>query len=338
MKSSPTPPAAGNASSTLLTLLQVAGIVGLLIWAIMLKRDLEATHQELATVRNRPAPANNLQGENRSLRSQVAELEAQLAEAKSLAAAAPAPVPPKPAPAAPASPMSAIASLMNNPALRNQIAATQKRMVEMRYAELFTQLQLSPEQRARFIDLFSETQSAATDVGLKLLSGNLSPAEQAGIRQQAKDMDASTEAKVREFLGDDAKFAVYKQFNEQQTERTQVSALKNSLNQSGLPPLTTEQSAALTDIMYSERKNFPFTPNPSADPADRLTAPSPEAVEARIRDQTTLNERIANRAATVLNADQLTAFRREQAVRVESIKTSSEMARQLLGGALPASK
>ncbi len=331
----------GKALPAVLTFVQIAGIIGLVTWAILLKRDVQALQEQLKAERARPAPTNNLQNENRALRSQVAELQQQLSDAKLAAVVAPTPPPPaatpNPAPAAPANPIAALAATMNNPAMRNLVASTQKRILETRYADLFAQLQFSPEQRARFLDVLSETQSSATDVGLKLLTGNLSPAEQATIRQQAKEIDANTDAKMREFFGDDAKFAAYKQYNEQQAERTQVSSLKTTLGQSGLPGLTNEQAAALTDIMYSERKNFVFTPPPAADAANPM-AMSAAAIEARMRDQTTLNDQIANRAATVLSPEQLAALRRDQANRVESLKTSSDFMRQMLGGAQPAAK
>jgi hypothetical protein len=332
-------PASGKTVSPVFSLIQTLCVLGVLIWAALLKRELASTKKDLAALRERPAVAESAARETAALRERVATLESQLAAAASLAmeskpVAAPAPAP-TPA-AAPASPMSAIAAMANNPAMRNLMAASQKRIIENRYTELFALLQFSPEQRSGFVDMMAEVQASQTDIGLKVLSGNLSAQEQESLKQQVANAEASTEQKVREFFGDEAKFATFKQYNEQQSERTQVNALRTSLAQTGQQPLSTDQASALTEIMYTERKNFRFTP--SGDPANPIAAPSAEAVETRVRDQEMLNNRIAERAAAVLSPEQLANLRRNQAQRQEAIKASSETVRQLLGGALAAPK
>jgi hypothetical protein len=340
MKNDPAPvPAPGKTLQNFLTLAQIACVAALMVWVFLLKRDLASAEERLAALRQRPAPAVNLQKENQVLRAKVADLESQLAAA---AAVPVAPVKPTVAtvatPPPPATQGVAIAALMNNPAMRTMMATTQRRVLETRFAELFTQLQLSPEQRARFIDLLSEGQAATTDAGLKLVTGNLSAMEQAALRQQLKDLSDGLDPKIREFLGDDAKFALYKQFTDQQTERSQLTRLNASLAQSGQPPLSTEQSAALTSIMYAERKSFSFTPSPSGDPANPMAVPSTEAMDTMVREQAQLQNRIADRAAAVLSPEQLASLRRDQAARLENLKTSAEMARQVLGGTAAAPK
>ena len=340
MKNDPVPvPAPGKAFQNILTLVQIACVAALMAWVFLLKRDLASAEEKLAALRQRPAPAVNLQKENQVLRAQVADLESQVA------AAAAAPVAPaKPAvatvvaPPAPANPGAALAAAMNNPAMRTMMATVQKRALETRYAELFTQLQLSPEQRARFIELLSEGQAASTEAGLKLVGGNLSATELAALRQQVKAVADGLDPKIREFLGDDAKFALYKQFTDQQPERTQLNALKASLAQSGQPPLSAEQAEALTSIMYMERKSFSFTPSPSGDPANPMAIPSAEAMETRYREQEQLQNRIAERAAAILSPEQLASLRRDQAARQESMKAATEMARQMLSGTPAAPK
>ena len=328
-------PAPGKTLQNILTLAQFAGVAALLVWVFLLKRDLASAEQELAELHRRPAPAGNVLNENQALRARVAELESQVAAAAATTPEAKPTAAPVPAPPAPANPVAALASVMNNPGMRTMMATMQKRALETRFAELFTQLQFSPEQRARFIDLLSEGQAATTEAGLKLVSGNLSPAEQAALRQQVKELTDAIDPKVREFLGDDAKFAVYKQFTEQQNERAQVSSLKASLAQAGQQPLSADQSALLTNLMYAERKSFSFTPSPGGDPANPLAIPSAEATEIRMREQEQLQNRIADRAASILSPEQLITLRQDQARRLEAMKASTEMARQMLGGAQP---
>lgn len=335
MKNDSTPaPASGKALQHILTLIQFACLAALVAWVVVLKRDLGVAEQELAALRQRPAPDLNVKKDNQALRARVADLEAQVATATAAAVvpATPAPRPPAVVPTAPAptNTGAALAAAMNSPVMRNMMAAAQKRSIETRYAELFTMLQLTPEQRARFVDVLSEGQAVTTEAGLKLMSGNLGAAEQAAVRQQLKELSESTEPKLRELLGDDARFALYKQFNDQQPERTQLTMLKTNLIQSGLPTLTAEQSTALAGIMYEERKSFRYSPSPSGDPANPMAIPTAEAMETRLREQEQLQNRIADRAAAILSPEQLAALRRDQARQQESVKAGTEMARQLL--------
>lgn len=341
MKNDSTPaPVPGKALQNILTLVQFACLAALVAWVFVLKRDLGVAEQELATLRQRPAPDLTVKKDNQALRARVADLELQVAAANAATAAAAAPVAPAPrspvaAPAAPAptNTGAALAAAMNSPAMRTMMATIQKRSLETRYGELFTQLQLTPEQRARFLEVLTEGQSGLTEAGLKLMSGNLGAAEQAALRQQIKELSESTEPKIRELLGDDARFALYKQFNDQQPERTQLNALKANLVQSGQPPLTAEQSTALATIMYEERKTFRYSPSASGDPANPMAIPTAEAMETRHREQEQLQNRIADRAAAILSPEQLAALRRDQARQQESLKTATDVARQMLGGA-----
>lgn len=335
MPNPPAPAPAPKSSGTFFTILLLAGLAALLVWALQLKRELGRAEAEIAGLHQRPTPAvpDSVLRENQSLRAQVAALELEVATmAVAAAGKPPAAAPAAVTPAAPANPLAALAATLNNPAMAAMRATTQKRALETRFAELFTQLQFTPEQRARFIDVAYEAQAPLMEASLKLVTGNLSPAEQAAIRQSAEEGGKAVDGKIRDFLGDDAKFAAYQQYQEQQPERTQLNTLKASLAQGGEPPLSADQSRALTEIMYAERKSFPLTPMPR-DAANPLAAPSPEAVATRLREQEQLQNRIAERAGAVLSPEQLAALRRENARRLETLKASSEMARQMLGGA-----
>ncbi|MEO7413404.1 MAG: hypothetical protein ABIZ81_08595 [Opitutaceae bacterium] len=334
----PSSPPSRNLFHTVVTVVQFGVVAAVLVWAFLLKRDLVSVEKELTALRGRSAPVASTSRETAALHERILTLESQLAAAAAMAMESKPPVATAPAPAsAPANPMATLAAAMNNPAMRNLMATSQKRALETRFAELFTQLQFSPEQRIRFVELASEAQASITEAGLKLASGNLSTTEKEMLRLQVKEGEVTADAKIRDFLGDDAKYATYKQFTEQAPERTQLTALKTSLAQSGQEPLSAEQAAALTNIMYAERKTFSFTPNAGGDP-NSMAVPTAEAVETRLRDQEQLNNRIADRAATVLNAEQLAGLRRTQAARQETLKASAEMARQMLGGGQAAPK
>jgi Spy/CpxP family protein refolding chaperone len=66
--------------------------------------------------------------------------------------------------------------------------------------------------------------------------------------------------------------------------------------------------------------------------------PTAEAIEIHIREQEQLDNRIADRAASILTPEQLSNLRQEQAKRLGAMKASTDMVRAMWGGAQPAAK
>jgi hypothetical protein len=336
MKLASNAPNSGKSLSTVLTIVQLLGMAAVVVWAVLLKRDLTTAENSLAELRARPEAADSSSRETAALRTRVATLESQLATAAAMAmeSRAPTDAPAPPPAATPANPIAALTASMNkNPAMRNLVATMQKRMLENSFADLFAMLQFSPEQRSRFVDIMQENQSSQTDAALKMISGNLTAEEKDKLQKEIQSAATSIDEKIREFLGDDAKYATYKQYAEQQGARSEVTALKASLAESGQTPLTPEQASALTNIMYTEQKNFAFTTTRDRDSADPFAAPSAEQMEALLRDQERLNIRVNERAASILSPQQLGDLRRTQAARQEAMKASVEVTRQFFGGA-----
>lgn len=325
-----------SSGSKFLVILLLAAVAGLGAWAFILKQDLATANEEAAAARKGSNGATVTQGEVQRLKAKVLELETMLA-------AVPASVPAtatsaKPAPANPAASMGSIASqMMSNPTMRSMVASQMKRSLETRYADLFTKFAFSPEQRAQFIDILTENQDAMMDLSQKMVGGNLTPAEREEIQRQGKELDAGIEAKMRGFFNDETKYADYKLFNDQQTERTQVTALQTALARTS-QPLTAEQSAAMADLMYQERKSLAATRSVAPESSDPAVALSSSATETRLREQEQLQARITDRAASVLNPDQLAALRSTQATQLQSLRLGAEMARQMLGNGQPAAK
>lgn len=333
--SSPTPtPAGGKSLPTVLTIVQLIAMCAVVAWVVSLKSDLKQAEAEVALLRETPVPDPRVVRENQTLRAQLAELEVEVATLSVNAAAAQNAAATAAATAA-STGMGAgnpIAALVNNPAMRTMMATRQRQTLESRYTELFNRFQFTPEQRAQFVDILLEQQTSRTDAGLKMVGGSLGPAEQAALRQEMAAQTAAADQKLRALLGDEAKYSAYRQFNELQPERNQVSTLRASLARAGQPPLAPDQASLLAQMMYTERKAFPFTRAAGEDPTNPMPVPAAEMLAARAREQEQLNNRIAERAAAVLTPEQLATFRAEQARQLETQKASAEMARQLLGG------
>mgnify|MGYP001545052803 CR=1 FL=1 len=86
----PTPaPTSGSSRKlqTAFTLIQLGLVAALVVWGVLLKRDLSRAEEELAALQKRPAPTDNLQKENRTLRDRIEDLETQLIAAAARASA-----------------------------------------------------------------------------------------------------------------------------------------------------------------------------------------------------------------------------------------------------------
>lgn len=332
----PNPPSSNSSGSKFLVILLLAAVAGLGAWAFILKQDLATANEAAAAARKGSNGATVAQGEVQRLKAKVLELETKLA-------AVPTPVPAtatpaKAAPATPAASMAALTSqMLSNPAMRSMVAAQMRRTYETQFAGLFAKFGFSPEQRSGFIDILVENQEAMMDLSQKMMGGNVSAAEREEIQRQGKEMEAGIDSKLRGFLNDETKYAEYKLFTDQQTERTQVTALQTALARTS-QPLTPEQSAAMTDLMYQERKSLAATRSAATESSDPAVALSSSAVETRIREQEQLQARITDRAASVLNPDQLAALRRTQTTQLQSLRLGADMARQMLGNGQPAAK
>lgn len=324
------PKAASSKAVPVVIVVLFLGCVGLASWAAQLWRNLVAAETEIARLRAhsaQAAPAEALQARNDALRAQVAELEAQRA-------AVPAPAPPA-IPAGPAKPASfgALASeMMKTPAMREMMVRSQKTALERRFADLMDQLGLSPQDRTRFIDLLVEKQMYTVDIGLKMISGNQTAEDRAATAQQVKEMNAASDAKIRDFFGNDtASYATYQDYVVQQPLRAQVTALSASLATAG-QPMSPGQSDALAGVMTEARKNFVFTRDFS-DPAntDPQAVMNGPAMDTYFQEQEQLQNQIADRAAAFLSPEQVVALRQAQAGRLELAKKSMNMARQMMG-------
>jgi hypothetical protein len=323
-----TPQAAPSKIVPVVIVILIFGCAGLAYWAVHLWGNLVTAETEIARLRTHSALDASLETENGRLRAQVAELKARVA--KDAAALAVAPAPRVAEPSQPKSLASIASQMMNTPAMREIMARTQRTALEKMFADLMNQLGLSPEDRARFIDLVAEKRMNATEAGLKMMSGNLTPEERAALAQQMKDGNADSDTKIREFLGNDTSYAAYQDYVAQQPVRTQVTALSTSLAAAG-QPMSPEQSTALATVMTETRKNFTFTHDFSdpanSDPQTMLNGP---AMDTYFQEQEQLQSRIADHAAAFLSPDQVAALRQAQAARLDLTRTSMNMARQMM--------
>ncbi|PTX91029.1 hypothetical protein [Opitutus sp. ER46] len=142
----------------------------------------------------------------------------------------------------------ALRELMAKPEAQALLSATQKSMLDSRYAALFRKLGLTPDQSSKLSALLLDRQSTMQDVltaareqGLDLRN------DRDSIRKLVADAQSTVDASIKSLLGDTG----YSQLvNYEQTlpQRNVVNALQQQLISSD-SPLTSSQVEQLVDIL-----------------------------------------------------------------------------------------
>jgi len=252
-----------------------------------LAEQLRLLQQQQDEATNRLAAANTeiaqlKSGQNQSellkLRGQVGTLRQQLVstEAKTN------------------SPSSGLAKMMADPAMKELMRQSSRREIKLRYAELFKELKLSPEQIEKFAQLYANS-------GLGL--NDISPASQ-GASDNAQALDAAdtdVQNRLRALLGE-AGYARFNEFTQEVPARTTVKLLNSQL---GASQLTDEQGARLLQIVKSEP--YDLTYGIEGD-VNKVFYGSQDQIDNYLRLVAESNQRVVQQAGVFLTPDQLAAL------------------------------
>jgi len=217
--------------------------------------------------------------------------------------------------------------MFNSPAFRASEAADAKQDAEKEYADMIGHFNLSADEHDHFLSLLTDRETSQDDVILKLMDPSLTVADRAALRQQQEDLKSASDAKVEEFLNNDGDYAYFKNYMDQKPDLTEVNALNTSLANTS-QPLTQAQSDALVNLLYQERTNFKFTVDLKS-PSLNLSTITDAEIATHFQEEQQLQNQIAEKAAAILNPEQLTALKRNQAQALQSDQTGFEMVHQL---------
>lgn len=152
--------------------------------------------------------------------------------------------------------MSGLASFMDKPEMQRVMIAQQRMAIERRYARLFRQLNLPPEQLEKLKALILERQTSAMDTFIVGAQKGLNPLQnEAELNKLVTDSQAEVDLQIKTLLGDSA-YSEYDAFVKSEPQRAVVSQLQQSLSLDD-EPLTREQSERLAKVLAA----------PSNDPA-----------------------------------------------------------------------
>jgi RNA polymerase sigma factor (sigma-70 family) len=209
-----------------------------------------------------------------------------------------------------------LAQMMNDPKMKDYIHQVQLKMIKERYAPLFTELGLTPDDVEKFTQLIGDKWMKVSDLGSKLASGNT---DSAAMQQAMAKAYTENDDQLQSLLGP-AGYARYNDFTQEIPGRSTVTMLNNQLGNS---PLTDDQSARLIDIVKAE----PYTATHGINgELDAAFFGSQDDINKYLKQVTETNQRILDQAASFLTPQQLTAL--------ATLQSSSVTAQKLQGAAL----
>lgn len=233
-----------------------------------------------------------------------------------------------------------ISNMMKDPEMKKMIRGQQRMMMDQLYAPLAKKLSLSPEQTTQFKDLVADNMMNATEKATSMFGASTNRAEM--MKEMEADQKAA-EAKIKDLLGDDG-FAQYQEYQLTVGERTQLNMFGQSAG--GDHPLTEAQTEQLLALMREEKQNVATTtgqrfPGAGNDPASLEAVLSEEQSEKLMTAQQTVNQRVYDRASSILQPEQMEAFGKFQTNQLNMMRMGFGMARKMMapagGGSTPGS-
>jgi len=228
-----------------------------------------------------------------------------------------------------------MAGLLNDPEIAPLLASQRRRAIETRYAALFTQLGLPPDQLEKLKNLLADKQLSRTEAQALARSQGLGRGEQRGLTTQA---DAEANTQIAGLLGD-ARFAQLQNYDRTYAQRTTVNDLALRLGMSGTP-LPSAQGEQLVQILAA---NAAPTPADQPAPGD-FGPPGPggrggfdptavgiffgrdttdAAVQAALADKATRDATALQQAAAILTPAQLDSLRQMQQEQTDQIRLAA---------------
>lgn len=223
-----------------------------------------------------------------------------------------------------------VAKMMEDPEMRRFIRDQQRQMLDPLYQPLIKRLGLTKEEADVFKDFLADAQMQGAQHATAMFGGPA--AERAEAVETLSEEQKQNETVVREFLGEDG-YAQYKEYQETLGERAQLNQFRMQTAGSE-HTLTDEQTEWLLSLMKEEKRAVAvetgqMPPGSSADPADMRAMLSGEGMEPFLEMQSTVNQRVYDRAVEGLSPEQLEAFARFQTNQLQMMRVGMSMAKEM---------
>lgn len=217
-----------------------------------------------------------------------------------------------------------LARMFKDPEMRKMLAAQQASALRGYYSDFVKQANLTPDEAEKFFQLLQERQMALMDSSANMMAGG------------EVDMKAATAAAnttddaLKDLLGS-ARFGEYQDFEKTLGDRIQVQQFSQQLGAVG-PPLQDYQSQALIQIMSQEQANLPNFKSGHGAGIQQATNMNPADMDQFSQQIDAMNQRVYNRAMSVLTPPQLSAFASFQKNMAAAQLAGLKMSQQMLKG------
>ncbi len=229
--------------------------------------------------------------------------------------------------------MKNITKMMENPAMNKIMEASQRGVIGAMYEDLVAHLGLSGGEKEYFMELLMFRQMTQVDVGMKMMSGNLSDEERKKLAAQIKEANDLVKTEMKAFLNDESDYSEFEFYEKTQGERMMLSQAEAALDGTD-HSFSDETYRRLLEMMHSEKENFDFNSD-FQDETNMDMSPqrfSEQNLQNFGNDLDRLNENIFSKAQNLLTAEQFEAFKSAITTTTDMQKSQLEMAAQMLGG------
>jgi hypothetical protein len=190
-------------------------------------------------------------------------------------------------------------SMLEDPDIAPLFLAQRKAQLDQRYAALFRQLNLAPEQADQLKNLLAEKQLARTEAFALARAEGIGRGSRDEVRAMIEQSDREIDARIRDFLGESG-FAALQTYEQTYSSRTRVDQFAQRLSYSPTPlaPQQTENLVRLTANLPAPR-----APNRSATAAEAA---------AYFEAKAAYDAQLLQQARSFLSPQQLQALARYQ--------------------------
>jgi hypothetical protein len=217
-----------------------------------------------------------------------------------------------------------LSGMLKDPDMKKMIASQAATTLRQFYKDFLKSANLTPDETDQFFKILQDRQMAMMDAGASMMSGS-------GVDiNGAQAATATANDALKSLLGP-ARYDQYQGYEKTLGDRMQVQQFNLQLAGDGYP-LQADQSQALIQIMAQEKATLPTGAGAVNSPLGQGPAMSQASIDQYQQQLTSANQRIYNRAMSVLSPPQLTAFGEYQKSAVNTQIAGLKMAQRMMGG------
>ena len=228
-------------------------------------------------------------------------------------------------------PLSAMADMMNNPAMKEMVKQQNLAQMDMQYGKLFQRFQLSDEEKQNLKQIIADRMQLEVDLGLKMLGGEVTPGQRKAMISELTSAKKVNDEKIKTFLNNDDDYKTFQQWEDSKPERMQLFLGQAAFSNAG-EPLSSQQEDQLVASMLTARnsaKGIPDMNKPENVTPGNLTEAMGSKLLASFDQQA---QQVLADAAKYLSPKQLEALKTMQTQQRAMQETGLKMSQMMFGG------